>query len=70
MTSEQPLPGLEPADDSPQKAAQTLEMVKSDSGSEGGDPACWACMVCAECGAVISEGHRAGCSLTGGAPVR
>ncbi len=29
---------------------------------DGGDPACWACLVCQECGAVISEGHRAGCS--------
>lgn len=29
---------------------------------DGGDPACWACLVCQECGAVISEGHRATCS--------
>jgi len=29
---------------------------------EGGDPACWAGIVCQECGAVISEGHLAGCS--------
>jgi hypothetical protein len=29
----------------------------------GGDPVCWAHLVCEECGAISSEGHRAGCSL-------
>jgi hypothetical protein len=32
------------------------------SDHDGGDPACWACLVCQECGAVVSEGHRTGCS--------
>jgi len=32
---------------------------------EGGDPVCWAHLVCAECGAVITEGHRDWCSLAG-----
>jgi hypothetical protein len=27
----------------------------------GGDPVCWAHLVCAECGAIVSEGHRDGC---------
>lgn len=30
---------------------------------EGGDPVCWAHLVCPECGAIESEGHRAGCEL-------
>jgi len=29
--------------------------------AEGGDPVCWAHLVCPECGAITSEGHRAGC---------
>jgi hypothetical protein len=27
----------------------------------GGDPVCWAHLVCPDCGAITSEGHRAGC---------
>ncbi len=30
---------------------------------EGGDPVCWAHLVCEECGAITTEGHRVGCSL-------
>jgi hypothetical protein len=35
---------------------------------EGGESACWADVVCAECGAVEHEGHRDGCRL--GPPAR
>jgi hypothetical protein len=28
----------------------------------GGDAVCWAHLVCEECGAITTEGHRAGCS--------
>ncbi len=31
--------------------------------AEGGDPVCWAHLVCPECGAMESEGHLAGCSV-------
>jgi len=32
---------------------------------EGGDPACWAGLVCPECGAIVDSGvHRAGCPAT------
>jgi hypothetical protein len=30
---------------------------------EGGEAACWAHLVCPECGAITSEGHRQGCAL-------
>lgn len=37
--------------------------------SEGGEPACWAYLVCPECGAVTSEGHGQGCPcVPGGEP--
>jgi hypothetical protein len=30
----------------------------------GGDSVCWAHLVCEECGAITTEGHRDGCSLS------
>jgi AcrR family transcriptional regulator len=35
----------------------------SAPGNEGGDPACWAALVCLECGAVTAEGHRPQCPV-------
>ncbi len=32
---------------------------------EGGEPACFAHLVCPECGAVVTEGHVPGCGLAG-----
>ena len=29
----------------------------------GGEPACWAHLLCPECGAMTTEGHRRGCHL-------
>jgi uncharacterized protein YeaO (DUF488 family) len=43
------------------EAAVLAELVRAEDNNEGGDPACWAGLVCAECGAVVSEGHREGC---------
>jgi hypothetical protein len=34
----------------------------AEDAAAGGDPVCWAHLVCPECGAIESEGHRAGCS--------
>lgn len=33
-----------------------------DEDVPGGDPACWARLVCPECGSVMSEGHRTDCT--------
>jgi uncharacterized protein YeaO (DUF488 family) len=41
--------------------AQVLRQPVEEA--EGGDAACWAHMVCPECGAVETEGHREGCGL-------
>jgi len=63
MTSDQPLPrpdGL--AAHLPPAATRAPSAAGTWEAADGGDPACWACLVCEECGAVISEGHRAGCS--------
>lgn len=32
---------------------------------EGGDSACWAHLVCTQCGALESEGHHAACTSNG-----
>ncbi len=32
----------------------------------GGEPACWAHLVCEECGAIVTDGHRPSCSLYDG----
>jgi hypothetical protein len=47
MDNEQPA-GSEPA-------------VDPEFFAEGGDPVCWAHLVCPECGAIVTEGHRLGC---------
>lgn len=43
------------------QAAVLAELLRAEDNDDGGDPACWANLVCAECGAVVSEGHRQGC---------
>ncbi len=43
------------------QAAVLAELLRAEDNDEGGDPACWASLVCGECGAVVSEGHRKGC---------
>ncbi len=58
---EDPAPGTEPA---PTERVLRLVPPRGDEAEEtaGGDPVCWAYLVCDECGAITSEGHRAGCS--------
>ncbi|MGH7912816.1 MAG: hypothetical protein ACREOV_13950 [Candidatus Dormibacteraceae bacterium] len=58
MSAQDDLPsGTRPG--APPAPGETSAVVQDD---EAGDRACWANLVCAECGAVTSEGHRPGCS--------
>ena len=43
------LPGAEPRDDDEEEPP-------------GGESACWARLVCPECGAMTTEGHHPGCT--------
>jgi hypothetical protein len=52
-------PGAEPGR-SPIRLVPPLDDEAEET--EGGDPVCWAFLVCDECGAITTEGHRAGCS--------
>ena len=63
MTSDHPLPGREESAADPLRApARAQAPAGSREAGDGGDPACWACLVCQECGGVVSEGHHAECS--------
>jgi uncharacterized protein YeaO (DUF488 family) len=54
--------------DHSQAAVLARLLDQPDESDEGGDAACWAHLVCPECGAVTSEGHRAGCGSGRPAP--
>ena len=45
--------------------AQLLRQPAEPAEAEGGEAACFAHLVCPECGAVVSEGHAPGCSNRG-----
>ncbi len=42
--------------------AQVLRQQDLSEPAEGGDAACWAHLVCPECGAITTGGHRPGCA--------
>jgi hypothetical protein len=55
-------PGRRQGDNLP--GDQADDVATAGNGAErGGEAACWAHLVCPECGAITSEGHQAGCSL-------
>jgi hypothetical protein len=56
MTKPIPRPGDDAADPEGADQAPSIE-------PEGGEAACWAHLVCPECGAITSEGHQKGCRL-------
>jgi uncharacterized protein YeaO (DUF488 family) len=45
------------------QAAVLAQVLRQPLDDEGGEAACWAHLVCPECGAIETEGHRAGCAL-------
>jgi predicted secreted protein len=42
-------------------AAVAQDTLAALSADHGGDSACWAHLVCPECGAILSDGHHQGC---------
>jgi uncharacterized protein YeaO (DUF488 family) len=45
------------------QAAVLAQVLRQDAGPDaGGEAVCWAHLVCPDCGAIETEGHRAGCS--------
>jgi uncharacterized protein YeaO (DUF488 family) len=46
------------------QAAVLAQILRQDvEPDEGGDAVCWAHLVCPDCGAIETEGHREGCEL-------
>jgi len=44
------------------QAVVLAQVLRQPLDDEGGEAACWAHLVCPDCGAIEAEGHRAGCA--------
>ena len=60
MTGQDPAGSGHRASDAVADAARAEPANLAD---DAGEPACWAHLVCPECGAVTTEGHRPDCGL-------
>jgi tellurite resistance-related uncharacterized protein len=50
----------------PQGRIESSGSESREPADDGGDPACWARLVCPECGAIVDRGdHGVGCPATG-----
>jgi uncharacterized protein YeaO (DUF488 family) len=45
------------------QAAVLAQVLRQPLDDQAGDAACWANLVCPDCGAIETEGHREGCAL-------
>jgi uncharacterized protein YeaO (DUF488 family) len=45
------------------QAAVLAQVLRQPLDDEGGEAACWAHLVCPDCGAIETEGHRPDCAL-------
>lgn len=61
-----PLTLLTATADAKRSHAAVLGLLASEAAAarEAGEAACWAHLVCPDCGAVVSEGHREGCQAS------
>lgn len=67
MIDESPRCSEDPAGNAPLLAGEGEPAAEP---GEGGEAACWAHLVCLECGAMISEGHGQGCTSGPATPGR